>query len=78
MLYKMAFELIEKITYKKNGLIFNDAEYLEKYHYIEMKIKEGTNTRNFKNRLENKINIFEFMKRYMPGFIIILNGNAEI
>lgn len=74
LLYKIAFELIEKVIYYKNEIVFNDCESEEKVHYIEMRPVEGKGCKNFKERLDYKFNTYEFTKVWTPGLFFILNG----
>jgi hypothetical protein len=53
-LYRMCFELFEKVEFQKGDIIFNDGESIEKYHGITLIKKDLKGTSNFVNRLSDK------------------------
>lgn len=78
LIYKIAFEMIDRVTYQAKEIIFNDCECEEKVHYIEMRPVEGKGCKNFKDRLDYKFNTYEYTKLCIPGFFFILSGTVSL
>jgi len=62
LIYKISYELFEKVNFEKGNILFNDGECLEKYHYIELKRKDLKTTKNFVGRLNDKFSKFDFYR----------------
>lgn len=52
MLYKLGFEILEKVKFNINQVIYNDCELDDKINYIELRPFEGIGLKNFKERLD--------------------------
>lgn len=77
-IYKMSFELVEVVRFYEKDVVFNDCEFDEKFHYIELKNYELKGLKNYKERLDFKFQTYQFMKMHIPGLFFITSGQIML